>query len=121
MNNEGVNGVYRNSEGLEKDDVWGKPTQWVSLSATKDGEAISIAILDHKDNPGYPAHSHARGYGLFAANNMVSLAIDKDAPRFVFTLNPGESVTFKHLIVVKTNGYLTDKALNKLSKAFLKR
>lgn len=118
MNNEGVNGVYRNSEGLEKGDVWGKPTQWVCLSAEKDGEAISIAILDHKKNPGYPAHSHARGYGLFATNNMGSRAFDREAPLFVLTLNPGESVTFKHLIVVKTNGFLTDEALNKLSAEF---
>ncbi len=35
MNNEGVNGVYRNSNGLEKGDVWGKRANWVSLSAKK--------------------------------------------------------------------------------------
>ncbi len=61
MNNEGVNGVYRNSEGFEKGAVWGKPTKWVCLSADKAGEKISVAILDNKNNPGYPAHSHARG------------------------------------------------------------
>ncbi|MDR3193829.1 MAG: PmoA family protein [Tannerella sp.] len=118
MNNDGVNGVYRNSDGLEKGDVWGKPAQWVSLSAGKNGEAISIAILDHKKNPGYPAHSHARGYGLFSTNNLGSQVFDPDAPLLVLTLRPGESVTFKHLIVIKTNGYLTDGELNKLSGDF---
>jgi hypothetical protein len=93
----------------------------VSLSAKKGDEAISIAILDHKDNPGYPAHSHARGYGLFATNNIGNQSFDKDAPLFVLKLNPGESVTFKHLIVVKTNGFLTDEALNKLSSEFFTR
>jgi hypothetical protein len=118
LNNEGVNGVYRNSEGQEKGDVWGKPAKWVSLSAEKNGEAITIAILDHKDNPGYPAHSHARGYGLFATNNMGSQVFDKDAPLFQLVLSPGQSVTFRHLIVVKTNGYLTDDALNTLAQKF---
>ncbi|MDR1982020.1 MAG: PmoA family protein [Tannerellaceae bacterium] len=114
MNNEGVNGVYRNSEGLEKGDVWGKPARWVCLSAEKEGEKITLAILDHKDNPGYPAHSHARGYGLFSTNNMGSRVFDPDAALFVLTLPPGESVTFKHLFAVKTNGFATDEELNKL-------
>ena len=118
MNNEGVNGIYRNSEGLEKGNVWGKPARWVSLSAKKNGEAISIAILDHSDNPGYPARSHARGYGLFSTNNLGSRVFDPAAPLFVLTLSPGESVTFKHLIVVQTNGYLTDADLNRLSEDF---
>jgi hypothetical protein len=118
MNNEGVNGIYRNSEGQEKGEVWGKPVRWVSLSANKNGEAITIAILDHRDNPGYPAHSHARGYGLFSTNNMDSRVFDPAAPLFVLTLAPGESVTFKHLIVVQTNGYLRDADLNRLSKDF---
>ena len=120
MNNEGVNGVYRNSEGLEKGDVWGKPTQWVCLSAEKDGENISVAIVDHKNNPGYPAHSHARGYGLFSTNNLGSQSFDKDAPLFVFQLKQGESVAFKHLIIVKTNGFLSDAEMGQIFDDFNK-
>lgn len=118
MNNDGVNGVYRNSEGIEKGDVWSKPTRWVNLSADKDGEKISVAILDHKNNPGYPAHSHARGYGLFATNNMGSQAFDKEASLFQLKLNPGESTTFKHMIIVKTGGFATDQELNQLFDKF---
>jgi len=119
MNNEGVNGVYRNSEGQEMEKgVWSKPAKWVSLSADKDGEKISIAIVDHKDNPGYPAHSHARGYGLFSTNNMGSQALDKNEPLFVLQLKPGESATFKHLIVVKTNGFATDDEMNQIFADF---
>ncbi|MDR1171806.1 MAG: PmoA family protein [Bacteroidales bacterium] len=112
MNNEGANGVYRNGEGLEKGAVWGKPAKWVCLSADKAGEKISVAILDHKNNPGYPAHSHARGYGLFAANNMGRQIFDKEAPLFQLVLNPGQSTTFKHLIIIKTGGFATDEELN---------
>lgn len=118
MNNEGVNGVYRNSDGLEKGDVWGKPAKWVSLSADKEGEKITVAILDHKNNPGSPAHSHARGYGLFATNNMGSQVFDKDAPLFVLTLKPGESTVFKHMIIVKTGGFATDNELNEKFAGF---
>ena len=119
MNNEGVNGVYRNSEGFEKGDVWGKPAKWVSLSADKAGEKISVAIVDHKNNWGYPAHSHARGYGLFSTNNMGSKTLTSSKeeadqrPLFVKTLNPGQSTTFRHLIIVKTGGFVTDEEMNR--------
>ena len=118
INNEGVNGVYRNSEGLEKGDVWGKSTKWVCLSAEKEGEKISVAILDHKDNPGYPAHSHARGYGLFSTNNMGSQVFDKNNPLFKWTLEPGQTITFRHLILVKTGGFATDEEMNRLFTQF---
>lgn len=118
MNKEGINGIYRNSNGLEKGDVWGKPANWVSLSAGKDGEQITVTILDHRENPGYPAHSHARGYGLFATNNMGSQVFNKEAPLFTLKLNPGESVTFKHLIIIKTGGFTTDEELNQKFSEF---
>ena len=116
--NEGVNGVYRNSEGFEKGDVWGKPAKWVCLSAEKDGEKISVAIIDHPNNHGYPAHSHARGYGLFSTNNMGSHAFEPDVPILDLVLNPGYSTTFRHLIVVKTNGFASDGDLNGLFADF---
>jgi len=119
MNNEGVNGVYRNSNGFEKESgVWGKPANWVCLSAEKAGEQISVAIIDHRNNPGYPAHSHARGYGLFSTNNMGSQVFNKDEPQFKLTLNPGESITFKHKIIVKTGGFATDEELNRQFRNF---
>ena len=118
MNNEGVNGVYRNSEGLEKGAVWGKPTQWVCLSAEKAGEEISVAIIDHRNNPGYPAHSHARGYGLFATNNMGSQVFNKENPLFRLVLNPGQSTTFKHQIIIKSGGFVTDEEMNQLFAVF---
>ena len=120
MNNEGVNGVYRNSEGFEKGEVWGKPTKWVVLSAEKAGEKISIAILDHKNNPGYPAHSHARGYGLFSTNNLGQKVFDEKASPIALTLKPGVSTEFKHMIIVKTGGFATDDELNQKFAAFNK-
>ena len=124
-NNEGVNGLYRNSEGMEKEaGVWGKPANWVSLSADKAGEEITVAIIDHKNNWGYPAHSHARGYGLFATNNMGNRELaargedPESRPLFQEKLNPGQSTTFRHMIVIKTNGFATDEELNKIFNDF---
>ena len=116
MNNEGVNGVYRNAEGVSGGDVWSKRSPWVALRAIKDGEVITIAILDNQKNVNYPAWSHARGYGLFAANNLGGRAFDKNATPVKVVLKPGETITFKHKIVI--GGELTDAELNEMSKNF---
>jgi len=116
MNNDGVNGVYRNAEGVKGGDVWSKRSPWVALRGVKDGEAITIAILDNKANPNYPAWSHARGYGLFATNNLGGRVFDKNAAEVNIVLKPGESITFKHKIVI--GGDLSDATLNELSKNF---
>ncbi|MDR0756770.1 MAG: PmoA family protein [Tannerella sp.] len=117
IRNEGVNGVYRNSEGLENArNVWGKPARWVCLSAEKNGEQISVAILDHPDNPGYPTRWHTRGYGLFAANSMGSRVFDPSLPLFRLTLKRGETVSFRYCIVIKTDGFATDRELDELSE-----
>lgn len=116
MNNDGVNGVYRNAEGVKGGDVWSKRSPWVALRGVKDGEAITIAILDNKSNPNYPAWSHARGYGLFATNNLGGRVFDKNAAEVKIVLKPGESITFKHKIVIGNE--LSDAMLNDLSKNF---
>ena len=116
MNNEGVNGVYRNAEGISGGDVWSKRSPWVALRAVKEGEVITIAIIDHKNNVNYPAWSHARGYGLFATNNLGGRAFDKTAQPVKVVLNEGESIVFKHKIII--GGELTDGDINKLSKNF---
>jgi len=116
MNNDGVNGVYRNAESIKGGDVWSKRSPWVALRGVKDGEAMTIAILDNKANPNYPAWSHARGYGLFATNNLGGRVFDKNTAEVKIVLKPGESITFKHKIVI--GGELSDATLNDLSKNF---
>jgi len=113
LNNEGVNGVYKNSKGDEKGDVWGKRADWVSLSATKGTEPITISIVDNKNNIGYPAHWHARGYGLFAVNNLSSKSYVPTDEEFINTLNPGESIVLKHRILLNTGKFLSDDEMNK--------
>ncbi|MGI6573031.1 MAG: PmoA family protein [Fermentimonas sp.] len=119
LNNDGVNGVYRNAEGLTGGDVWGKRSKWVALKANKEGETITIVIMDNKNNVNYPAWSHARGYGLFATNNLAGQAVDKNSEPVKLELNPGEKVTFKHKVII--GGNITDNEINEFSYNFNKR
>lgn len=118
LNNDGVNGRYRSSARLESDAVWGTRGDWVKLSATKGAEPITIAMLDHKQNVGYPAHWHARGYGLFAVNNLGAKVYNPNEGETVYTLEPGKSLTFKHRILVKSGAVLTDNEMNKEFQTF---
>ena len=113
LNNIGVNGVYRSSKGIEKGAVWGTQADWLKLSATKGNEPISIAMIDNKKNVGYPAHWHARGYGLFSVNNLGAKVYNPQENEFVYSLEPGKSLTFNHRILIKSGSYLSDEAMNK--------
>jgi hypothetical protein len=116
LNNEGVNGVYWNAEGLKGGDVWGKRSRWVALRAEKEGEVITVVLLDHPQNPYYPGWSHARGYGLFAHNNLAGRAVDKSAQPVKSELQLGEKVVFKHMVVI--GGDLADERINTFSTDF---
>lgn len=116
LNNEGVNGVYRNADGLTGGDVWSTRTPWVALRASKDNEIITLVIIDNKENENYPGWSHARGYGLFGINNLGGRDFDKNANPVKKVLMPGEQIAFKHMIVI--GGDLTDSEINAMSKSF---
>ena len=100
LNNEGVNGDYLTSEGKRGDEAWGTRGRWCTLSAKIGDEPVAIAILDHPGNPGHPTYWHARGYGLFAANNLGQKALSNGKEELNFALEPGRSVTFRHRILI---------------------
>ena len=54
MDTTGVTGMYLSSEGKEGGEVWGTRGTWTKLTGTVDGKPVTIAILDHPKNPGYP-------------------------------------------------------------------
>ncbi len=116
LNNEGVNGVYRNEEGIVGDDVWAKRSAWVALRADKENEVITIVIMDHPGNPNYPAWSHARGYGLFASNNFAGRAVDETTEPAQLTLKQGEKLTIKYKIIV--GGDLTNEQITEIKNSF---
>jgi hypothetical protein len=115
LDNTRATGKYVSSEGKEGDAVWGTRGKWNMLGGTVDGEPVTLAILDHPSNPGYPTHWHARGYGLFAANPLGD-EIFKEKP-FNLTLEPGVSVTFKYRVLI-LGGPSTPDRIERESKAF---
>ncbi|HET6568826.1 MAG TPA: PmoA family protein, partial [Rhodothermales bacterium] len=99
LNNEGVTGHYRSSEGVEGEDVWGTRGRWVELSGVVEGDSVTVAILDHPQNVGFPTYWHARGYGLFAANPLGQKQLSGGKDELNYALPAGQSTTFRHRIV----------------------
>jgi hypothetical protein len=120
MNNEGVSGLYRTSEGVEGDKVWGTRAKWTNLTGKINGEPVSIAILDHPGNVGYPTYWHARGYGLYAANPLGQKIMSSGKEELNYTLPAGKSVTFRYRVVIISADKVTDEALNKEFDKFSK-
>lgn len=112
MNNEGVTGMYRSSEGKEGNDAWGTRAKWMNLSGEIKGEKVSLAILDHPENVGYPTYWHARGYGLYAANPLGQKEMSGGKEELNYKLSAGESVTFKHRIIIYSGSEVSDAQLN---------
>jgi Methane oxygenase PmoA len=100
LDNTGVNGTYLTSEGKKGDAAWGTRGRWCNLSGHIGDEAVTITILDHPANPGFPTYWHARGYGLFAANPLGPKVFSEGKQELNFSLAPGASVTFRYRILI---------------------
>jgi len=100
LDNTGVTGQYLSSEGIKGEAAWGTRGRWMILTGTVDGEAVTLAILDHPKNPGFPTYWHARGYGLFAANPLGQAALSNGKETLNFALKPNESTTFRYRILI---------------------
>lgn len=117
-NSAGATGVYRTSEGVEGDAVWSTRGRWCELTGhTPDGHTETIAIFDHKGNPGYPTYWHARGYGLFAANPLGRKIFDPKQPQFDYTLEKGSSATFHYQISISSHA-VSPAQMNHAADAF---
>jgi len=97
---EGVTGNYLTSEGKQGDSAWGTRGKWCMLYGKKNNDSISIVMIDHPRNPGYPTYWHARGYGLFAANPLGQKIFSNGKEVLNFNLKKGSSVTFRFRVVV---------------------
>src|SRR2546430_12175820 len=70
---------YHSSEGLEGDSVWGTRGRWTMLTGVVQGEPVTLAILDHPTNVGFPTYWHARGdrksTRLNSSHSQISYAV----------------------------------------------
>ncbi|WP_423227969.1 PmoA family protein [Sabulibacter ruber] len=112
MNNEGVTGNYRSSEGKNGDDVWGTRGKWVNLTGVVGNEPVSVVLMDNPQNIGFPTYWHARGYGLFAANPFGQKVMSDGKEELNYKLPAGKSVTFRHRVVIQSGSSLTDEQVN---------
>src|SRR2546423_5561138 len=102
LDNTGVNGTYLTSEGKKGDLAWGTRGRWCNLSGLVGDEPVTITILDHPANPGFPTYWHARGYGLFAANPLGQKIFSNGKEELNFSLAPNASATFRYRIVISS-------------------
>ena len=113
----GASGVYLTSEGVKGGAAWGTRGRWCSLTGHTGQHTVSIAILDHPENPGYPTYWHARGYGLFAANPLGRSIFDPKQPAFNFTLEREQTATFRYRIMLVSH-QASPEELNHEADAF---
>ena len=119
LNNDGVSGNYRSSEGLEGEKVWGTRGRWVNLTGKFGNEDVSLAIIDHPKNISYPTYWHARTYGLFAANPLGAKVFSNGKEETNLRMKKGDVITFRYRTVICSHK-LTDAEVNKLAKEFSK-
>jgi Methane oxygenase PmoA len=117
LDNTGVTGLYRTSEGKEGDAAWGTRGRWCALSGKLGAEDVTIAILDHPSNPGAPTYWHARGYGLFAANPLGQKALSDGKETLDFSLAPRAAATFRHRVAILSRPFAAGD-IDALSKGF---
>jgi hypothetical protein len=109
MDNTGVTGMYRSSEGKTGDAAWGTRGRWMMLSGKVNQEEIALVILDHPKNVGFPTYWHARGYGLFAANPLGQAVFSNGKEKLGFTLAPKQSVTFRYRLLIVSGPITVDQ------------
>jgi len=114
-----ANGNYLTSAGKTGNDAWSTRGVWCKVFAKMGTDSISIAIIDHPQNPNYPTFWHARGYGLFAANPLGAKVFTDGESILNLKLKKGQSVTFRYRIVINSGDKTAGIAeLNELAAEF---
>ncbi len=114
-----VTGNYLTSEGKQGDAAWGTRGNWCMLYGKLGGDSVSIVMIDHPQNPGYPTYWHARNYGLFAANPLGQKIFSNGKTVLNFKLQKGEFAVFRYKIVISSGkNRLTNSAIEKLAQDF---
>jgi hypothetical protein len=112
-------GNYLTSQGKEGDAAWGTRGNWCMLYGSKGGDIVSIVIIDHPQNPGYPTYWHARNYGLFSANPLGQKVFSEGKETLNFKLAKGQSATFRYRVVIVTGKEkMTSEAIDVFASSF---
>jgi Family of unknown function (DUF6807) len=109
LDNTGVTGLYRSSEGRTGDAVWSTRGRWTMLTGRVNQEDITVAVLDNPKNIGFPTYWHARGYGLFSANPLGQEVFSGGKEKLNFTLEPKQSVTFRYRLLILSGQHTAEQ------------
>ncbi len=116
------NGTYLTSAGKRGNDAWSTRGVWCKAYGKMGADSVSVAIIDHPQNPNYPTFWHARGYGLFAANPLGEKVFTNGKSAKNLQLKPGEAVTFRYRILLDEGAStLSAKQLNAAAADFAKK
>lgn len=111
----GVTGVYTSSEGVSGETIAATNAKWVTVSATIGDKPVSVTVVDHSSNNGYPTRWNVSGRGLVAANPFGSKAYGgRERPAFV--LHPAEQVEFKYRFIIHEGPALPDAEVRRLAE-----
>ncbi len=114
-----ANGNYINSNGVTGENVWSKKASWCKLYGKLNNDSISIVMIDHSKNIGYPTNWHARGYGLFAANPLGDKIFTNGKAERNLELQPNQSVTFRYRILIASGSTsLSKNAIENFQRDF---
>lgn len=114
-----VTGNYMTSKGIQGDAAWATRADWCMLYGKQGADTVSIVIIDHPLNPGYPTYWHARNYGLFAANPLGQNVFSNGKETLSLKLSKGQSVNFRYRVVIAAGKLrLTQSAIGSLMEAF---
>jgi len=119
VDDKSVSGNYITSRGHKGDSAWSTRGEWCMLYGKKGIDSISIAIIDHPKNIGYPTYWHARGYGLFAANPLGQKIFSNGKEVLNYSLKKGSAVTFRYRVVISSGDkILPVETVKTLAKEF---
>ena len=121
-------GTYFSSNGdVTAGKAWGKRARWVALQGIKQDRIVGVAMMNHPESINYPSYWHVRGYGLFSANPLGQGDFQRQSKfkknpviPLNLTLQPGESVFFRFLVIVY-DGRRTPEQLESRFREFVEK
>lgn len=116
LDNSNLSGKYESSAGVVGEEVFGTRSEWLKLSGFIENKTVSVAILDHPANIGYPGFWMARGYGLFAINPLGAEFYTNGKEKLNFSLEKDNMIVFKHRLVI--GNILEKQRLEQLFNSF---
>ena len=111
-NDHSSTGFFYNSNDKEGLDCFGDQAEWVALKGKLKGKPVTIALVDHRKNPGAPAHCFTRGYGLFSYNTLGREVFTKGEEQLNFTIKPLKKATFRYRMIIKEGKALSKDELD---------